>query len=545
MRGLFSALAVCALILDFSAAVKHSHLRDVSRRGQEKAKKAVREATYEKLSARQTNTSTPATSQFLTSTTAKYKVDSLPDVNFDIGEMYSGLIPIDEKNASRALFFMFNPTIGKPVDEITIWLNGGPGCSSLEGFFQENGRFLWQPGTFAPVENPYSWVNLTNMLWVEQPVGTGFSIGEVTATTEEEIAQDFIKFFKNWEKTFGIKNYKIYVTGESYAGRYVPYISAAMLDQKDKEYYDLSGALVYDPCIGQFDYTQEEVAAVPFVMENQALFQFNASFLAQLESLDKSCGYADLREKYLTFPPPGNQPPVFFNYTSEANCDVFDMIDDAALTNNPCFDIYEVNQQCPLLWDVLSFPTQLVYTPEGASTYFNRSDVKAAIHAPAYVDWAECAVNPVIVGGAEVGGYYTGGPEGEGDLSADPIQHVLPQVIEATNRVLVGNGDFDMIIITNGTLMSIQNMTWNGKLGFQSQPATPIVITEPDLQYEAVFAANGAAGLDGPQGTMGVQHYERGLMWAETFLSGHMQPEFQPRVTYRHLEWVLGRINAL
>ena len=80
---------------------------------------------------------------------------------------------------------------------------------------------------------------------VEQPVGTGFSIGEVTAKTEEDIAQDFIKFFKNFEKTFGIKNYKIYVTGESYAGRYVPYISAAMLDQKDKEYYDLSGKSHY------------------------------------------------------------------------------------------------------------------------------------------------------------------------------------------------------------------------------------------------------------------------------------------------------------
>ena len=68
-------------------------------------------------------------------------------------------------NASRALFFIFQPTIGEPVDEITIWLNGGPGCSSMEGFLQENGRFIWQPGTFAPVENPYSWVNLTNMLW--------------------------------------------------------------------------------------------------------------------------------------------------------------------------------------------------------------------------------------------------------------------------------------------------------------------------------------------------------------------------------------------
>lgn len=44
------------------------------------------------------------------------------------------------------------------------------------------------------------------------------------------------------KKEFGIKNHKIYVTGESYAGRYVPYISNAMLDQNDTEYYDVKGA---------------------------------------------------------------------------------------------------------------------------------------------------------------------------------------------------------------------------------------------------------------------------------------------------------------
>ena len=451
--------------------------------------------------------------------------------------MYAGLVPIDTSNSSRALFSIFQPTIGAPVDEVTIWLNGGPGCSSLEGFFQENDRFLWQPGTYAPVENPYSWVNLTNMLWVEQPVGTGFSIGKVTATTEEEIAQDFIKFFKNWQKIFGIKNFKIYVTGESYAGRYVPYISAAMLDQNDTTYYDLKGAIAYDPCIGDFDATQEEYVAVPYVQEYNNILNLNQSFVDDLVSLDQSCGYAAYREKYLQFPPPGIQPPIFFNFTSEANCDVFDLIDNAALEVNPCFDIYEIVQQCPLLWDVLGFPTQLVYTPEGADVYFNRSDVKAALHAPEYVDWAECSVNPVFLG--------TGGPQGEGDLSADPIQKVLPQVIEATQRVLVSNGDFDMIILTNGTLLAIQNMTWGGELGFQKIPSTPINIETPDLVYPAVFDANKYAGIDGPQGVVGIQHYERGLMWAETFQSGHMQPEFQPRAAYRHLEWVLGRVDSI
>jgi carboxypeptidase D len=92
-------------------------------------------------------------------------VKSLPDVNYDIGEMYSGLIPVDEKNKSRALFFVFQPTIGNPVEEITIWMNGGPGYSSLDGFFQENERFLWLAGSFLLTENPYSWVDLTNMLW--------------------------------------------------------------------------------------------------------------------------------------------------------------------------------------------------------------------------------------------------------------------------------------------------------------------------------------------------------------------------------------------
>jgi carboxypeptidase D len=88
-------------------------------------------------------------------------VRSLPDVNFDVGEMHSGLMPIHMNDTSRALFSVYETTVGAPVGEIAIWLNVGPGCSSLEGFFQENGRFLWQTGSYAPVENPYSWVKLS------------------------------------------------------------------------------------------------------------------------------------------------------------------------------------------------------------------------------------------------------------------------------------------------------------------------------------------------------------------------------------------------
>jgi carboxypeptidase D len=94
-------------------------------------------------------------------------------------------------------------------------------------------------------------------------------------------------------------------------------------------------------------------------------------------------------------------------------------------------------------------------------------------------------------------------------------------------------------------MLAIQNMTWNGVQGFQTAPNKTISIKIPDIQYAQVFTDSGFDGLDNTQGIMGIQHYERGLMWAETYLSGHMQPQFQPRSSYRHMQWLLGRIDAL
>lgn len=74
-------------------------------------------------------------------------------------EMYSGLVPIYEGEEDRALFFVFQPRVGgPPVDEVTIWLNGGPGCSSLEGFLQETGLIRWTWGQYSATINPYSFV---------------------------------------------------------------------------------------------------------------------------------------------------------------------------------------------------------------------------------------------------------------------------------------------------------------------------------------------------------------------------------------------------
>jgi carboxypeptidase D len=284
---------------------------------------------------------------------------------------------------------------------------------------------------------------------------------------------------------------------------------------------------VYDGCIGAFNTIQQQVPAVPFIKANNDLFGFDEGDISDLEELHKSCGYEGLIDMYLKFPPPGNQPanvrPRSFS------CDVFTRIQYAATSSNSCFDVYMVNKTCPKGADVMK-------SAGSKPAYFNRADVKTALHAPISTKWVMCNSARTFVG--------RGGPQNEGDLSADPIQAVLPKVIQATNRVLLANGDYDMIIITNGTLLSIQNMTWGGLLGFQNAPITPINIP----------SQNSPAGI---------QHFERGLMWSEAFKTGHMVrkfrphhelvkltkqfkgPEYAPEVALRHIEWVLGKRESL
>ncbi|KAJ8121344.1 hypothetical protein ONZ43_g2177 [Nemania bipapillata] len=256
-------------------------------------------------------TRTVAADRFLNSNTTKFAVNGtgIPDVDFDVGESYSGYLPIsdDPDDTNELFFWFFANSEGSDAKEVLIWLNGGPGCSSFEGLLQENGPFSWQYGTLKPVPNPWAWNRLINTVWIEQPVGTGFSRGEVTATSEEDVAAQLLGFWKNFVETFSLQGYKVYIAGESYAGAYCPYIASAMLDKNDTTYYDMSGLLIYDPVIGN-DIVQDAVTTVPYADFHRNLMPFNESFSKEIHDLHNSCGFADYIDKYLTYPPPGPQP---------------------------------------------------------------------------------------------------------------------------------------------------------------------------------------------------------------------------------------------
>ena len=513
-----------SLFVTFTAAISYTDARSALR-----SKQKYNARSSQPLRTEHYNFPRQSHSPYLNNATAKYAVNgsALPDVYFDIGESYAGLLPVDD--TGKELFFWFVPSTNpNATEEIVLWLNGGPGCSSLDGFLHENGPVVWQPGTYLPVPNTYSWTNLTNVVWVEQPVGTGYSQGTPNATSETDVATQFLPFWKNFMELFNLNNRKVYVTGESYAGQYVPYIADAMLSQNDTEYYNVNGIIVYDPSIG-YDGITEQVPAYAFTQYHKQLFPFNDTFEAQIRNASDACGYNDFLNNGLQFPPAGPFPDVpgtrAGSNEPSRDCDVFDDIFSAIFEINPCFDIYQVGQLCPIPWDVLGFPYSDFYLPVGFSQpYFNRTDVKQAIHAPINTNWMICTDVNVFVNGGD-----RSPPSG---INGGP----LARVTEKTNNTIVGHGMLDMVLIMNGTLLTLQNLTWNGAQGFSQPPTLPFYVP---YHNDAVQGSVAGAGVYGSFRT------ERGLTFVSIDLSGHEVPEFQPSAAYRHLELLLGRINSL
>ncbi len=99
-------------------------------------------------------------------------------------------------------------------DPLILWLNGGPGCSSLIGMVMENGPFLFQPNTTTLRLNPNAWNNRANLLYIQSPGGVGFSKGERKvyndANTAEDNLQALLAFF---EKFPNLKKNDFYITG--------------------------------------------------------------------------------------------------------------------------------------------------------------------------------------------------------------------------------------------------------------------------------------------------------------------------------------------
>lgn len=101
---------------------------------------------------------------------------------------YSGYL---RGSGSKRLHYWFVESQKDPQSSpVVLWLNGGPGCSSLDGLLTEHGPFLVQPDGATLKYNPYSWNLIANVLYLESPAGVGFSYStdKSYATNDTEVS---------------------------------------------------------------------------------------------------------------------------------------------------------------------------------------------------------------------------------------------------------------------------------------------------------------------------------------------------------------------
>ncbi|KAL1161428.1 hypothetical protein V6Z11_A07G133100 [Gossypium hirsutum] len=143
---------------------------------------------------------------------------------------YSGYVTVDSK-AGRALFYYFvESPDNSSTNPLVLWLNGGPGCSSLIGAMTELGPFRVNNDGETLFRNNFAWNNVANIIFLESPAGVGFSYSNTSSdyqhTGDKSTAKDAYAFLVNWLERFPqYKTRDLYITGESYAGHYVPQLA--------------------------------------------------------------------------------------------------------------------------------------------------------------------------------------------------------------------------------------------------------------------------------------------------------------------------------
>ncbi|KAL6735400.1 hypothetical protein Aduo_005845 [Ancylostoma duodenale] len=161
----------------------------------------------------------------------------LPGLQFQVNfKTYSGYLNANA-NGTWQMHYMLTESRSSPAnDPLVVWFNGGPGCSSVAGLFEELGPFYVNFDGSSLYENVYSWNTKANVLYLESPIGVGFSYDTTqdyysTANDDQTAAQNYaaLKDFFN-RVQIKYKNQTFFLTGESYAGIYIPMLSKLIVE---------------------------------------------------------------------------------------------------------------------------------------------------------------------------------------------------------------------------------------------------------------------------------------------------------------------------
>ncbi|CAL8993574.1 unnamed protein product [Prunus brigantina] len=429
-----------------------------------------------------------------------------PQVGF---QQYSGYVTVDEKE-QRALFYYFAEAEIDPASKpLVLWLNGGPGCSSLGvGAFSENGPF--RPSGEVLVRNEHSWNREANMLYLETPIGVGFSYSTDTSSYEavndhitgtphqfDYSTRDNLLFLQKWlEKFPQYKNRSLFITGESYAGHYVPQLAELMLQHKEYQ-FNLKGIALGNPVL---EYATDFNSRAEFFWSHGLISDSTYKMFTSV------CNYSRYVSEYYR----GSVSPICSRVMSQVSRETSKFVDKYDVTLDVC--ISSVFSQSKVLLPQQQVTEAIdVCVEDEIVNYLNRPDVQKALHARlvGVRQWAVCSnILDYQLLDVEI-----------------PTITIVGKLIKAGIPVLVYSGDQDSVIPLTGSRTLVHGLA--EQLGLNTT-----------VPYRVWFEGQQVGGWTQAYGNMlsfatirGASHEapfsqpERSLVLFKSFLEGRPLPE--------------------
>jgi len=454
---------------------------------------------------------------------AEDEIKSLPYLNVPITfRQYSGYLNADKKGKAFLHYWFVEATEDPANKPVLLWLNGGPGCSSMEGLFSELGPFqLDESGTHVSLRE-YSWNKLANVIFLESPTQVGYSYGLTPfdiVTDDSAAMQNYLALKSFYEKFPQYKKNNLYLSGESYAGVYLP--TLGVLVDADKE-FNLKGIAIGN---GYLDAQKLDESLVFFAYYHGLLGKSDWDEVSRLccdgkAPARENCNFkgrdAHLACKLRIFQKINSllRSPGFNPYNIYGDCPTSNLSTNARSRNNRWsvdraiattmlnrrasdsddrpFEILNVEGVEPPCFD-----------GDNMVRYMNDPKVREAIHIPKHLgQWDACTLFLR---------YVMKYPIRPGGL-APQIQQLIKS--ERKLGLLIFNGDTDMVCNTIG------DEWFTDDLGRK-------VISD----YQLWHVGKQVAGF--------VKHYD-GITFATVRGAGHMVPEFRPKEAFAMIGIVLN-----
>jgi len=339
----------------------------------------------------------------------------------------SGYLPVGDHGGEMFYIFINHQNEQLEVNDdqrtpVVLWLTGGPGCASEVAIVKENGP-IWLEDDGTSKANDHSWTKVAHMLYVDQPLGTGFSQIEdwMNYADGEELVTSYLRDFllRFFEKNSWLNGNPFFITGESYAGHFIPKLALSLVNQP-LDGVNFSGVALGNAWVqplAQFD------SLLDFAIDNNMIDNIDIESVRQLMS---SC-----RELIL------NHRDVVA--MTECSLGLKQLIGDR--------NVYDIRLPCES--PPLCYPFFTVM-----ETFFDRTDVQQTLNTKMSTKWLTCDVTVRMF------------------LMTDwmkDYQSVVASLLDANLPVLVYNGDQDFICNWMGSLEWTNGLQWGGGHRYRQQ----------------------------------------------------------------------------